>query len=167
LISDRQLAMDARAGDVSAYAELARRWSGPVLAICRRRLRSVHAAEDSAQETFLRSWQSIATLQSPDRFGAWLLGIAHRVCLDWLKRKQNGQTAFSTLEGRGSEVAVPSDELSAQERAEESEERARLMAEVDRLPDHCRQVVLLYCGTKSKSNTARVRINRTTNCRPN
>lgn len=142
--SDRQLAIDARAGDVSAYAELARRWSGSVLAVCRRRLRCVHSAEDSAQETFLRGWKAINSLQSPDRFGAWLLGIAHRVCLDWLKRKQNSQLAFSSLESRGTEISVPDDQMLAPELAEQTEDHARLLAEVERLPDHCREAVLLY-----------------------
>lgn len=144
MVSDRQLAIEARAGDVSAFAELARRWSGSVLAVCRRRLRCIHSAEDSAQETLLRGWKAIDSLQSPDRFGAWLLGIAHRVCLDWLKRKQNGQLTFSTLESRGTEVSVPDEQLSVQDRVEKSEDRSRLMAEVARLPDHCREIVLLY-----------------------
>ncbi len=144
LIDDQQLAIAAQAGDVSAYADLARRWSGPILAVCRRQLRCGHAAEDSAQEALLRGWKSISTLQSPERIGSWLLGIAHRVCLDWHKRKQNRQTAFSSLEARGTPVSVDSGEPTSLDQLEQSEERARLLEEVDLLPEHCREVVLLY-----------------------
>lgn len=144
MLSDRQLAIDARAGDVSAYAELTRRWSGPVLALCRRRLRCRHAAEDSAQEAFLRGWKGIEALQAPDRFGSWLMGIAHRVCLDWLKRKQNQQTAFSTIEGNGEALPLESREPDAVALSEKAEEQARLIAEIERLPESCQEVLLLY-----------------------
>jgi RNA polymerase sigma factor (sigma-70 family) len=123
LIPDSQLAIESQAGDASAYADLARRWAGPVLSVCRQRLRCSHAAEDSAQETFLRGWRSIESLESPDRFGSWLLGIAHRICLDWLKRKQNRQLAFSVLEAQGASVAIESEMDSVVDRIQQTEEQ--------------------------------------------
>lgn len=143
-MTDRQLTISARAGDSSAYAELVQRWSGPILAVCRRRLRCVHAAEDSAQEALLRGWKSVATVQDPDRFGAWILGIARRVCLDWHKRKQNGQTVFSSLEHRGDPVATTGERGSVLEQLEQSEDQQRLISEVEHLPDDCREIVLIY-----------------------
>lgn len=94
---DRELVRRAVAGESAAYAELVRRWSAPILAACRARVRTSHMAEDLTQETLLRGWKSLRSLQDGDKFGAWLRGIAHRVCLDWLKSPHNREQPFSRL----------------------------------------------------------------------
>ena len=50
-----------------------------------------------AQETLLRGYRSLSSLVEPEKFGAWLWGIALRACLDWLKSKQRTQVSFSAL----------------------------------------------------------------------
>src|SRR5437773_11670977 len=82
---------------MAAYAELARRYAAPVLAVCHDRIRCWHAAEDLAQETLLRGLKSLTSLTDGERFGPWLRGIAQRVCLDWLKAKQSSQVPFTSL----------------------------------------------------------------------
>lgn len=90
-MSDGELVRQALSGRSSAYGELARRWSAPILAFCHAKVRSVHAAEDLAQESLLRGLRALPTLSEPEKFGPWLRGIALRVCLDWLKSKQTQQ----------------------------------------------------------------------------
>ena len=125
-----------------AYAELVRRWSARVLAVCHARVRRKDVAEELAQETLLRGFQALATLESPDRFGPWLRGIAQRVCRDWLKAKQTGQVAFTEL---------PSDQqpegfLTSQPdgSVEQADELRHLMSVVEELPDEFREVLMLY-----------------------
>src|SRR5688500_4501506 len=45
------------------------------------------AAEDLVHETFVRAHRGLPALREPDRFAAWLLGIAHRVCKDWERKR--------------------------------------------------------------------------------
>jgi len=139
---DAELVREARSGTTAAYTELVQRWSARVLAVCHARVRRRDIAEELAQETLLRGYQSLATLESPERFGPWLRGIAQRVCLDWLKAKQTGQVAFTELPLD----QQPSDFLanhpdSAVERADELQ---HLMSVVGQLPDEYREVLMLY-----------------------
>src|SRR3954452_24133761 len=96
-MSDAELVRQARAGRAEAYAELVRRWAARVTALCHAKVGKAHLADDLAQETLLRGFRALGSLTDPDRFGAWLCGIALRTCLDWLKAKKNAQIPFSAL----------------------------------------------------------------------
>ena len=98
---DGDLVREAQAGKPAAYEELVRRWSARVLAICHARVRDSAAAEDLAQETLLRGFRGIKTVTEPDRFGSWLMGIAVRTCLDWLKSAQRTEVGYAALGAAG------------------------------------------------------------------
>lgn len=141
-VTDAELVRQACSGDSAAYAGLVRRWSARVLAVCHSRVRRRDVADELAQETLLRGFQSLATLESPDRFGPWLRGIARQVCLDWLKKKQTAQVAFSELPADQQPVRfLESDADLATERADELR---HLMSEVEMLPEEFREVLMLY-----------------------
>jgi RNA polymerase sigma-70 factor (ECF subfamily) len=144
-MSDAELVRLALAGQAEAYAELVRRWTPRVLAVCHARVRRADAAEDLAQEALLRGYRALGTLSQPERFGAWLHGIALRACLDWLKARERSTVPFSAL-GNGCDpdgFPHPRDgnEVPALDR---DDERRRLLAEVEALPPDCRTVVMLY-----------------------
>lgn len=144
-VTDGELVRAARNGRSDAYGQLVRRWSARVLAVCHARVRGVDAAEDLAQETLLRAQRALHTLQSPDKFGPWVRGIARRVCLDWLKSKQTSQVPFTALsleEGRPNEVPATADDPTAE--VDRADELRRLMQEVERLPNDCRETLMLY-----------------------
>jgi len=141
--SDSELVRRALDGRTDAYAELARRWSGRVLAICHSRVRHSHAAEDLAQETLLRGLRGLGRLESPDKFGPWLCGIANRVCFDWLKLKQTSQVPFTELSSNGHpDGLLASAETSVE--VDRADELRRLMQEVESLSDEHREVLMLY-----------------------
>lgn len=144
-VSDEDLVRQVLAGRTAAYAVLVRRWSARVLATCHARVRSAHAAEDLAQEALMRGYQGLRSLADPARFGAWLSGIATRTCLDWLKAKPQTEVPFSTL-GHDARPAPPADDLESphEPAADGRDERSRLMAAVEALPDAYCQVVMLY-----------------------
>ncbi|MHB1284745.1 MAG: sigma factor, partial [Metallibacterium scheffleri] len=63
----------ARQGDRNAFAELVRAHQGPVRAQLRRLSGGQCAlADDLAQETFLRAWQSLPRFRGEAGFGTWL-----------------------------------------------------------------------------------------------
>lgn len=142
--SDADLVRQAGNGRPDAYGELARRWMPRVMAVCHARVRCRCAAADLAQEALLRGFRDLVTLKSPEKFGAWLRGIADRVCLDWLKSKQRSEAPFSRLSGdrNPEELSVrDEDPLAAVDRAEETN---RLMAEVESLSESHREVLMLF-----------------------
>lgn len=142
-MSDGELVRQALSGRSSAYGELARRWSGPILAFCHAKVRSVHAAEDLAQESLFRGLRALPTLSEPEKFGPWLRGIALRVCLDWLKSKQTQQVTFGALSVEREFEPLSSD-ADPGRAADRAEQLRLLMAEVEALPDEYREVVMHY-----------------------
>jgi RNA polymerase sigma-70 factor (ECF subfamily) len=144
-MSDAELVRLVRAGRTEAYAELARAWAARVTALCHARVRRADVADDLAQETLLRGFRALHTLEEPERFGPWLCGIAARVCLDWLKSKQNAHVTFSALDaGRNLDDVVGAIQPSAGEVAGRIDEVRHLMTAIAELPEECRTVILLY-----------------------
>jgi RNA polymerase sigma-70 factor (ECF subfamily) len=145
LTTDGDLVREALGGQGEAYAELVRRWTARVLAVCHARVRRSGMAEDLAHEAILRGYAGLGTLSDPQRFGPWLCGIATRVCLDWLKAKERTQVTFSDL-GRdsGVEGSFADPRSGDTPRLDGKEEVDRLLAAVEELPEPERQVILLY-----------------------
>lgn len=145
MTSDEELVQQALAGQSEAYAQLARRWSARVVAFCHARVGCGHAAEDLAQETLLRGLRGLHSLHDADRFGAWLRGIAHRVCLDWHNSKASKQRSFSSL-SRDADWAsgIVAEVESTSEAAERQDDLNQLMSHVEQLPEDQREVLMLY-----------------------
>src|SRR5262249_6238782 len=138
-MSDAELVRQTLAGHAEAYAELVRRWTPRVLAVCHARVGRAHAAQDLAQEALLRGHRALGTLSPPERLGAWLHGIARRACLDWLKARERSTVAFSAL-GPGCDpdgFPHPRDG-SGDPALDRDDERRRLLAEVEALPQEYR-----------------------------
>ena len=139
-MTDAELVRLARDGQVTALEQLAHRWAARVLAVCRARLGSLSAAEDAAQETLLRGFQSLHSLEHPEKFGAWLRGIAVRVCCDWLQNRRNHEQPRTFDNGfEPLDVADP-----PVQQLEHTESRQKLLSEVLALPEELRETILLY-----------------------
>ena len=143
-MSDGELARQARDGRAEAFAEIVRRWAGRVTALCHARVGRTDAAEDLAQETFLRAFRALSSLHEPDKVGPWMCGIATRTCLDWLKSKQRTTVPFSALGPHHNPDGVPCRNPAGAADVEDDDERRRVVAAVEALPEDCREVVMLY-----------------------
>jgi RNA polymerase sigma-70 factor (ECF subfamily) len=88
VLSDAQLVGQVRRGDAESYGALCRRYERSVLAVALAELRDIHAAEDVAQATLLAGFQRLSTLNSPSKFGPWILQITRRQVVDWTRKRQ-------------------------------------------------------------------------------
>ncbi|MCP4250721.1 MAG: sigma-70 family RNA polymerase sigma factor [bacterium] len=96
--SDGTLVLGVRSGDRSAFAELYDRRARLIRAVCYDQTRSVQTAADLTQEVFLRAYEKLGQLRDPDRFAAWLVGIARQVCREWRRqrlRERQGLAGFA------------------------------------------------------------------------
>jgi RNA polymerase sigma-70 factor, ECF subfamily len=144
MMSDGELVRQALAGRIEAFEHLVRQYVGRITALCHAKVRRADVAEDLTQETFLRGYRALPTLADPDKVGAWLCGIAARACLDWLKAKARTTVAFSALHpDQDIEELMPCAPDTARPGLEPEETR-RLLAEVESLPEECREVIMLY-----------------------
>jgi RNA polymerase sigma-70 factor (ECF subfamily) len=131
-------------GRTSAYDQLVRQWSGRVLAVCHARVRRPDVAEDMAQEALYRGYKALGTLADAEKFGPWLLGIATRVCLDWLKASQRKTVPLSSLQEDWADGMADQREPAADADLVHDERLSALMNEVNRLPARHREALLLY-----------------------
>lgn len=144
-MSDGELVRQALSGNREAYEELVRRWAARVLAICHARVGRADVAEDLAQEALVRGWIALRSLSDPEKFGAWLHGIAVRVCLDWLKAKARTQVTFSELVPDGdAESVLPGRDVGNPGSLEREDDAQALLAQVEALPEDLRKVLMLY-----------------------
>jgi RNA polymerase sigma-70 factor (ECF subfamily) len=81
----------ARAGNEQAFAQLIEPHRHELLVHCYRILGSFEDAEDMLQETLVRAWKRLDTLEEHSALRAWLYKVATHVCLDALDaRKRRG-----------------------------------------------------------------------------
>ena len=85
-LEDEWIAVRCQLGERAAFDELIRRWHGPIWEYVRR-LSDDDAAQDIAQDIWLRVLRGIGGLRDPAKLRAWLFGIAHRTWIDTLRRK--------------------------------------------------------------------------------
>jgi len=84
--SETELVSRARAGDSEAFGAVAERCRPWVFGLCFRLVGDRGAAEDLAQEAFLRALRDLKQLRDPDRFRPWLSRIALNACRMYLRR---------------------------------------------------------------------------------
>jgi RNA polymerase sigma factor (sigma-70 family) len=85
-LEDEWIAVRCQLGERAAFDELIERWHGPIGQYVRN-LSDDDAAQDIAQDIWLRVLRGIGRLRDPAKLRAWLFGIAHRTWIDTLRRK--------------------------------------------------------------------------------
>jgi RNA polymerase sigma-70 factor (ECF subfamily) len=82
-----RVAADAAGGDPLAAAALVRATQSDVWRLCAA-LGDPGSADDLAQETFLRAFQSLHRFEGRSSVRTWLLAIARRVCADAVRYRR-------------------------------------------------------------------------------
>ena len=113
--------------DETAFAQLVRRWEGPIQRLCLRMTGDLHRGEDLAQEAFTRVFAKRKDYQPTGRFSTWLWRIALNLCYDELRRRQRREEtsldgmcgeAMAALEAFVAPEPTPDKSLVEQERSE-------------------------------------------------
>ena len=80
--------MQAQQGSDEAFTRLVEEHQTHVYNLCYRMLGEPEAAEDAAQESFLRAYQNLQRYDRNRPFATWLLSIAAHYCIDRLRRRK-------------------------------------------------------------------------------
>lgn len=145
LDSDETLVQRAGRGDRRAAQVLVERHTDKIYAVCFRMLGSQHAAEDAAQETFLRLWRHAAKWKPAGaKFETWLYRVAMNLCLDQL-RKRKREAPEEAAPEQVDHAARPDDAFLA------GEKRFLIDEALAQLPDRQRMALTL-CHYQELSN---------------
>jgi RNA polymerase sigma factor (sigma-70 family) len=144
--SDAELIESVLAGREQAFELLIKRYERSVRAAALHVVKDRHLVFDIAQESFLRAYRQLGSLQQPAAFGAWLLRITHRCALDALRRRpaeaslELDESRSPVQEGRDGQL---------------EEDKQQLLAAIMQLPAAERQVVMLrYFGEHTVKEVA-------------
>ncbi len=80
--------LQAQQGNDEAFTKLVEEHQTHVYNLCYRMLGEPEAAEDAAQETFLRAYQNLHRYDRNRPFATWLLSIGAHYCIDRLRRRK-------------------------------------------------------------------------------
>ncbi|HEV2986485.1 MAG TPA: sigma-70 family RNA polymerase sigma factor [Vicinamibacterales bacterium] len=101
-------------------------------------LRNPADAEEVAQEVFLRAYRRFASLREPEKFSAWVNRIAFRLALNRQRARRRDLVRDTAWHSTYTE-SVPNGARNADDRVFLD----RLRAEIERLPQMFREVLLL------------------------
>ncbi|MGQ9832792.1 MAG: RNA polymerase sigma factor [Candidatus Villigracilaceae bacterium] len=125
--------LQAQNGNDEAFTCLIEVYQTPVYNLCYRMLGEPEAAEDAAQETFLRAYQSLLRYDRARPFATWLLSIAAHYCIDRLRRRRF--TLIAIKDGESEEVCFPDprviDPEAETERRQEQEQLHTVLRQLD------------------------------------
>lgn len=80
--------VQAQNGDSQAFTSIVETYEKPVFSLCYRMLGNAQDAEDAAQETFVRAYQSLKRYDNSRAFSTWLLSIAAHYCIDQIRKRR-------------------------------------------------------------------------------
>lgn len=138
---EAQWIADARAGDKNAFANLVERYQKPVYSVCYRMLGTPTAAEDAAQEAFIRAYQALDRYDPTRSFATWLLSIASNYSIDQLRKKK--VTILSIDNEKHAWLAPPDPGPNPEKAALEKEKQALVQTILGELSDIDRAAVVL------------------------
>jgi RNA polymerase sigma-70 factor (ECF subfamily) len=157
-LADEELLLRFRAGQSGAFAVLVRRYERELYGYLRRYLGDASLAEDVFQNTFLQLYVKSAHYEAGRPVRPWLYTIATHQAIDALRRHHRHpavsleQTVPDDSDGDAQNLLemLPGSSPGPFEMALEQERRERVRAEVERLPDFLRRVLILayYQGLK-------------------
>jgi RNA polymerase sigma-70 factor (ECF subfamily) len=152
--SDVQLMLDVKSGDEASFELLLRRYRTPVVNFLYRMVRDSAAAEDLAQEVFLRVYRARGQYLPTAKFTTWMFRIATNLALNALRNGRYRQMEISIDQAASDRFAdadsdQPAMEIADRQASIESEliqrDRTELIKRaIESLPEKQRAAVLLH-----------------------
>jgi RNA polymerase sigma-70 factor, ECF subfamily len=136
--------LQAQQGHDEAFTKLVEEHQTHVYNLCYRMLGEPEAAEDAAQETFLRAYQNLHRYDRTRSFATWLLSIAAHYCIDRLRRRKLSMFSMDEENDDGTSFEIR-DSASPDPEAEsvKREDRDRLHVLLKDLDDMDRAAIIL------------------------
>jgi RNA polymerase sigma factor (sigma-70 family) len=128
----------ARAGDLSAFGELVRRYQHMAVAYAFSLLRDLDLAQDAAQEAFVAAYLALDGLDEPRAFPGWLRAVVRSQCGRLTRRRRLPAVPLGEAWAVADEVGAP------EARVERREAGAHVLAALAGLARPHREILTLH-----------------------
>ncbi len=91
--TDQYLIDQTLAGNTQAYGVLVEKYQDFIFTIVVRMVKVKEEAEEVAQDTFIKAFESLESFRGDSKFSSWLYSIAYRKALDRLRKNKRYQTS--------------------------------------------------------------------------
>jgi RNA polymerase sigma-70 factor, ECF subfamily len=147
--SDAEVMLRVKSGDDSAFAYLVQKYRRPMVSFMYRMAHNSAAAEDLAQEVFLRVYRSRENYEPSAKFTTWLYRIATNLAVNYARdtrheRPENMVSVDEPDQETGLTVDVPDTSLTAEESLVRRERMAAIRQRVQALPERQRMAVVMH-----------------------
>ena len=138
---EAQWITEARSGDKEAFSNLVEKYQRQVFSVCYRMLGTPTAAEDAAQEAFIRAYQALDRFDPKRSFATWILSIAANYSIDQLRKRK--VTILSMDSDEHAWLAPPDPGPSPEKVALDKEKSALVQSVLEELNETDRAAVIL------------------------
>jgi RNA polymerase sigma-70 factor (ECF subfamily) len=143
-ITDEELVVRSRNGDVESFNQLIRRWERPIYALAYRTIGREEDARDVCQDTFLRAFRALNGFKGEAKFSSWLYRIALNLCRDWMRRQRRAPTVQMPEDVDVAELVAAQGPTESIETLVARKELGRAVATaMARLPEEQRTAIIL------------------------
>jgi RNA polymerase sigma-70 factor (ECF subfamily) len=147
--SDDEIMLRAKAGDQSAFDYLVQKYRRPIVSFMYRMARNTAAAEDLAQEVFLRVYRSRQTYEVSAKFTTWLYRIATNLAVNHARDTRHERPEVTVSldepdEENGTTLELPDGALTAEQMLVRRERMKAIRSKVEALPEQQRLAVIMH-----------------------
>ena len=147
--SDADIMLRAKAGDQSAFDYLVQKYRRPIVSFMYRMARNAAAAEDLAQEVFLRVYRSRETYEASAKFTTWLYRIATNLAVNHARDTRHERPEVQVSldepdEDTGTTLELPDGSLNAEQVMVRRERMLAIRKKVEALPEQQRLAVIMH-----------------------
>jgi RNA polymerase sigma-70 factor (ECF subfamily) len=147
--TDADIMLRVKAGDQSAFEYLVQKYRRPMVSFMYRMARNSAAAEDLAQEVFLRIYRSRETYEASAKFTTWLYRIATNLAVNHARdsRHERPEVQVSLDEpddDTGTTLELPDSSLNAEQQMVRRERMLAIRRKVEALPEQQRLAVIMH-----------------------
>ncbi len=148
-LTDAEVMLRVKAGDESAFEYLVQKYRRSMVGFMYRMSHNAAAAEDLAQEVFLRVYRSRSGYEASAKFTTWLYRIATNLAVNYARDTRNERPEkMASLdepdEETGTTMDVADRSLTAEEAILRRERMTAIRAKVQALPERQRLAVLMH-----------------------
>jgi len=147
--NDAEFMLRVKAGDETAFAYLVQKYRRPMVSFMYRMARNAAAAEDLAQEVFLRVYRSRESYEASAKFTTWLYRIATNLAVNHARdtrheRAENMASLDEPDEETGRTIDIADGSATAEEQILKRERMAAIRQRVQALPERQRLAVIMH-----------------------